>query len=84
MLGLLLLHQGQADVYPRTTLRCIADFDAAVMLFDDLLDDGQAKAGTAGLGGDIRLEDARQHLAWKPRAVVADQQPRAPRRRARC
>ena len=73
--GFLLLHQGQADVHPRATLRCIADFNGALMLIDDLLDDGQAEPGTAGLGGDIGFEDARQQFERKTGAIVGDQQP---------
>ena len=44
------------------------------MFVDNLLDDGQAKAGTAGLGGDIRFEDARQQLDRKAGAVVGQRQ----------
>ena len=71
-----LLHQGQADVDPRTTLRCIADFDGALMFVDNLPDDGQSKTGTAGLRGDVGLEDARQQLDRKSRPVVRYEQPR--------
>ena len=62
MLGFLLLHQRQADVDPRAAVRCIADFDAALVFLDNFLDDGQPKARTASLGGDIGFEDARQQL----------------------
>jgi len=38
MLVFLLDYQGQADVNPRTTLRCIADFYGALMFIDDWAD----------------------------------------------
>jgi hypothetical protein len=47
---------------------------------DNLLDDGQAEAGAAGLGGDIGFEDARQQFDREARAVVGDQQPGDARR----
>ncbi|MPN38802.1 hypothetical protein SDC9_186327 [bioreactor metagenome] len=72
--GFLLFHQGQADVDPRAALRCIADFDAALVFVDDLPDDGQAEAGSPGLGSDIGFEDARQQLDRKARAIVGNRQ----------
>src|SRR5512139_2707802 len=75
MLGFLLLHQGQADIDPGAALGCIADFYGAQVFFDNFLDDGQAKAGTAGLGGDIGFKDARQQLDRETGAVVGNGQP---------
>jgi hypothetical protein len=45
-----------------------------MVFVDNLLDDGQAKAGTARLGGDIGFEDARQQLDREAGAVVGDAQ----------
>ena len=49
-------------------------FDAAVVILDDLLDDGQALAGAAALtfGGEKRLEDLVLVFPADAEAVVAD------------
>src|SRR5207248_6949159 len=48
----------------------VLDGDAAMVLVDDLLHDGEAQARAARLGGDIGLEDARDQLLRKAAAVV--------------
>jgi hypothetical protein len=46
--------------------------DAAVMFIDDLLDDRQAQAGAARLGGDVGLEDAGNDFGRKTWPMIAD------------
>src|SRR5437660_5104594 len=50
----------------------VLDRDAAVVLVDDLLHDGEPETRAARLGGDIRLEDARHQLFGEPAAIVRD------------
>src|SRR5687768_14267104 len=55
--------------------RMVVDRDAAVMLVDNFLHDGQAEAAAALLGGDIGFEDARHQLLWKAAAIVRHREP---------
>ena len=67
-------HQGQANIDPRAALGCIAYFDGTQVFFDNFFDNGQAEACAAGLGGDIRFENARQQFDRKTGSVVGNGQ----------
>src|SRR5258705_10412858 len=64
------LSQWQQHAYRGAAAGAVLDGDAAVMLVDDLLDDGEPEAGTACLGRHVRLEDARHGVLGKTPAVV--------------
>src|SRR5258705_13865344 len=64
------LSQWQQHGYRGAAAGAVLDGDAAVMLVDDLLDDGEPEAGTACLGRHVRLEDARHEVLGKTAAIV--------------
>src|SRR3972149_3417236 len=61
---------GQKNGHRCPLCRTILDRQFAVMFVDDFLHYREAKAGTALLGGDVRLEDSRHHFLRKTAAVV--------------
>ena len=61
---------GSADADDGTARFEIFDLDFTVMLFDDFFDDGQAQAGSLGLGGCVWLEQPRHQMLRKPGSIV--------------
>src|SRR5437868_11035428 len=64
--------QRQRDREGAAPARLAPHRDPAVVPFDDAVDDGQAEAGAACLGGEEGIEDARQVLGGDSLARVLD------------
>src|SRR5215470_8200333 len=64
----------QPDRRGRAVRAGAGDVDGATMPLDDLAHGWQAEADAETLGGEQRLEDARQHVRWNARTVVDDRQ----------
>jgi hypothetical protein len=80
-----LMHEcRQEDVEARSLFDAAFDRDAAAMLDDDAVHQGEAKAGALAdrLGGKERLEDAGQRLRIDAAAGIADGEANGRYRRA--
>src|SRR5260221_9940453 len=68
------LRHRQQDADRGAPCKPVLDRQLAVVLVDDLLDDRQAEARAARLGGHIGLENPRHHLLRKTAAIVGHRQ----------
>src|SRR5712671_119970 len=64
------LRQWQQHAHRGAAAWAVLDGDAAVMLVDDLLHDGEPEAGATRLGCHVRLEDARHQFLGETAAIV--------------
>src|SRR5262249_59686266 len=64
--------------YRGTTPWPVVQYQIAVMVFHDLLDDGEPEACPLGAGGDIRLAQPLALLRRQPAAIVVDRDDDAP------
>src|SRR5437667_9293089 len=62
----------QADDDRRALVWAAGDGDLPLVLFDDLLDGGQAEPGAGSLGGEAGFEDLADMFGGNRRAVVLD------------